>query len=250
MSLKQIVLQKVDKRFGDVMALQQLSFRVGSGRHLAIIGSSGCGKSTLLRLIAGLDRPDKGEILINDELVSVAGKIIRAPHQRGVGLVFQDLALWPNLSVFENVALVLAAKNIARSELRTRVNEALQLCGVAALRNRKPSEISGGQQQRLALARAIVSRPDFLLLDEPFSGLDLITKQDLIKQITNLAQQQGITLVLVTHDPFEAAELAQDLIILEQGGIVESGTFDALLKHSATPIMQQFRRHIRDVRGV
>ena len=245
MSAYQLALKNISKCFGDTTALDHITFDIQSGRHLAIIGSSGCGKSTLLRLIAGLMPLDTGKILIDGVLVSSTKKINVPPHQRNIGMVFQDLALWANLSVFDNISLALSAKKMSKPDIKIRIDEVLKLCGVSTLKGRKPVEISGGQQQRVALARAIALRPHFLLLDEPFSGLDLITKQRLMTEITQLASDQNITLILVTHDPFEASFLAQDAIILEEGKITESGDYAEILKQSSTPLMKQFRSHIR-----
>jgi len=245
MSAYQLELNNISKRFGETTALDHITFTVESGRHLAVIGSSGCGKSTLLRLIAGLMPLNSGEISIENVLVSSTKNIIVPPHKRNIGLVFQDLALWPNLTAFNNILLALSSKKMTKSEMKIRVNEVLELCGVSALKDRKPATISGGQQQRIAVARAIALRPRFLLLDEPFSGLDLITKQRLMNEISQLASDQNITIILVTHDPFEASFLAQDAIILEKGKIEESGDFTKILNHSSTPLMKRFRTHIR-----
>src|SRR5207302_7829754 len=142
---------------------------------------------------------------LGGQIVSEPGRILVPPHRRGVTLVFQDLALWPNLSVLDNVLLGLAGTRLTRSEARACTREALALCGIAALAARRPGRISGGQQQRVALARALAPRPRFLLLDEPFAGLDLVTRARLLREIAALAVERGVTLLLVTHDPLEAA---------------------------------------------
>jgi ABC-type sugar transport system ATPase subunit len=243
------VIQLV-KRFCGQTVLDEVSFSIEAGQHTVILGSSGCGKSTLLRIIAGLMRPDAGEIVLNGEVVSSPGTVRLKPHLRSVGLVFQDLALWPNLTVLENITLVLSTKNLSAIEAKEKALEVLELCGVAFLADRKPAEISGGQQQRVALARAIVLKPDYLLLDEPFSGLDLITKHTLMEELVTLANRQNSTIILVTHDPFEATFFAKQALILDKGRIVESGKFEALLSQSQNSIMAKFRSQLQKTQEI
>src|SRR5262249_4544290 len=157
-----------------------------------------CGKSTALRLLAGLELPSAGQVLLDGQAVSGPGKILVPPHRRGVALVFQDLALWPNLSVLDNVLLGLAGAGLSRPEARARAAAALPRCGIAPLATRRPGQTSGGQQQRVALARALAPRPKFLLLDEPFAGLDLVTRARLLREVAALAGERRLTVLLVT----------------------------------------------------
>jgi ABC-type sugar transport system ATPase subunit len=238
------------KKFADQRVLDDVSLSIKPGQHTVILGSSGCGKSTLLRIIAGLLIPNAGEIVINDEIVSSANTITLKPHLRNIGLVFQDLALWPNLTVLKNIILVLSAKNISAKEAKKKAMDVLEMCEIASLANRKPAELSGGQQQRVALARAIVLKPNYLLLDEPFSSLDLITKYDLMEELVTLANKQNSTIILVTHDPFEATFFAKQALILDKGKIVESGIFEELLLQSQNPIMVKFRCQLQKTKVV
>ena len=237
--------RSLSKHYGKHEALAEVSFVATAGENLAILGASGSGKSTLLRLLAGLEVPDGGEILLDDEVVSQAGRVLRAPHRRGISLVFQDLALWPNLSAFENVLLGLSGLKSAEGEGRRRAADALRLCGIEELANRKPAALSGGQQQRVALARAIAVRPAFLLMDEPYASLDLILKTRLLAEVREFAALQDTTVILVTHDPLEALALCRSAIVLDQGRIVEAGVLMDLLERPRSELLRVFRDSIR-----
>ncbi len=246
----QFELQDVSKSYGGKPVLSHLSLTFEVGRHTAVVGPSGCGKSTLLRLVAGLDAPSSGRVLIDGEVVSEPGVVSRPPHQRHLAMVFQDLALWPNLSVLGNVSLGLAGKHLPRQEARTRAEESLTICGIADLADRKPGQLSGGQQQRVALARAMAARPTFLLLDEPFASLDLSTKDRLLAEIRSLAEGQPLTLIVVTHDPLEATTLCQHAVVLDDGMLIESGSWDELLTKPTGPkstLLRLFRDRVRDL---
>ncbi len=232
---------QVTKRYAKQIVLDDVSFFVKPQQHTVILGESGCGKSTLLRIIAGLSAPNAGEIIMAGNTVSSANRILVQPHLRNIALVFQDLALWSNLTVLGNITLALSAKNILPAEVKIKAEDVLKMCGIASLADRKPFEISGGEQQRVALARAIVLQPSYLLMDEPFSGLDLVTKYDLMEELVALADKQNITIVLVTHDPFEATYFAKQALIINRGGIKESGLFKELVAQSKSPIMLKFR---------
>lgn len=247
--MKALEVTQLAKKFAEHQVLDNVSFSIKQGQHTVILGSSGCGKSTLLRLISGLLTPNAGKIIINNEIASSAKKLSLKPHLRNIGLVFQDLALWPNLTVLKNITLVLSTKNSSEKDTKKKAMDVLKMCGVASLAKRKPAEISGGQQQRVALARAIVLKPDYLLLDEPFSSLDLITKYDLMEELVLLANKQNSTIILVTHDPFEATFFAKQALILDKGKIVASGGFEELLLHSQNAIMVKFRQQLQKTRG-
>ncbi len=198
MSDSRFEFRSVSKTYDGHPVFSQVSFTFPAGEHTAILGPSGCGKSTVLRLLAGLEAPSAGQVLLDGRVVSEPYRVLRAPHLRGVAMVFQDLALWPNLSVMDNVLLGLSGAGVSKREARARAKEALAVCDIASLADRTPGETSGGQQQRVALARAIAVQPTFLLLDEPFSGLDLVTKAELLKEISTLATERKLTVVLVT----------------------------------------------------
>ncbi len=229
MSGHRFELRHASKRYGDIAALSDISLAIGTGQHTAVLGPSGCGKSTALRLLAGLDAPSDGEVLLDGAVVSTAERILVPPYRRGVTMVFQDLALWPNLTVIENVELGQSGNGLPKREVRARANDALGLCGIAALAARLPGTLSGGQQQRVALARAIAPQPAFLFLDEPFAGLDLLTKAALLDEISALAAARQFTILLVTHDPAEATKLCTAVVVLNDGRIEESGMLEDLL---------------------
>jgi ABC-type Fe3+/spermidine/putrescine transport system ATPase subunit len=237
-------VRSLSKRYGTHQALTEVSFVAMAGENLAILGASGSGKSTLLRLLAGLEVPDGGQILLDGEVVSSAGRVARAPHRRGIALVFQDLALWPNLSAFDNVLLGLSGLRLPGRQGRERAREALHLCGIAELADRKPAALSGGQQQRVALARAIAVRPAFLLMDEPYASLDLILKTRLLAEVREFAALRETTVILVTHDPLEALALCRSALVLDQGRLVEAGTLTDLLDAPRSELLRVFRESI------
>jgi ABC-type Fe3+/spermidine/putrescine transport system ATPase subunit len=204
-------IAQLTHRYGRTAVLANFFLAIGAAEHLALIGPSGCGKSTLLRLIAGLETPQNGTVTLDGSVATDGSRILIPPHQRGVAMVFQDLALWPNLTAMGNVELGLASASLTRHERRDRAREALALCRVEELTERKPAQLSGGQQQRVALARALALRPRLLLLDEPFTGLDDTLKAQLILDIRALASQHHITVLAVTHDREEAIGLGCDV---------------------------------------
>lgn len=235
--------ENVTRTFGNHAALSAVSLRLEAGRNTAILGASGCGKTTVLRLLSGFDAPSAGRVTMNGEPASVPNRIIIPPHRRRIAMVFQDLALWPNLRVIDNVGLALSGAGLSRKEVRRRSTKALESCRIADLAARKPGELSGGQQQRVALARAIAARPDFLLLDEPFSGLDLLTRDHILAQICDLADTIAFTVVLVTHDPADAALLCSHAIVLEEGHVAEVGALPELFQNAQSQLLRRFRQH-------
>lgn len=237
--------RNVSKTYRGHTALRDVSCSFTAGEHTAILGPSGGGKTTALRLLAGLDVPTAGQVLLNNSVVSMPGRIVLPPHRRGLAMVFQDLALWPNLTVLGNVLLGLSGAALGRAEARRRAEESLQLCGIAELARRKPWQVSGGQQQRAALARAIAPHPSFLVLDEPFSGLDLLTKSRLFQDIARLVRDRDLTILLVTHDPIEATTLCDRALVFEDGRITAAGPFSELLRDPRSELLQAFQRSIR-----
>ena len=214
-------LRSVSRLYDGFTALSEVSLQIEDGGRLAIIGPSGCGKSTIFRLLAGVDAPTHGDVLLDGSVASESGRVLLPPHRRGVAMVFQDLGLWPNLSILANVKLGLSGLKLSKPEIHRRAIEALALCKIEGISERRPGAVSGGQQQRAALARALAVAPRCLFLDEPFSGLDLVTKAPLLTDISSLVDARKVTLVLVTHDPLEATSLCQSAVLLDQGRIVE-----------------------------
>ncbi|EOI3531393.1 ABC transporter ATP-binding protein [Klebsiella pneumoniae] len=217
-TLTPITLQEVSFAFAETPILDRFTLHIEHGRIVALLGPSGCGKSTLLRLLAGLSVPASGEIRFGDRLVARAGWGL-PPEQRDIGMVFQDYALWPHMSVAQNVAFPLRMRGVSRSERERRVSEALARVGLNGFAERKPSGLSGGQQQRVALARAIVAAPRVLLFDEPLSNLDSELRESLCGEMSRLLRQLGITALYVTHDRREAELLADQIIYLSAGRV-------------------------------
>jgi ABC-type Fe3+/spermidine/putrescine transport system ATPase subunit len=218
-----LVVTNVTKRFGAHRAVDGVSLEVAVGDAVLILGPSGCGKTTLLRLIAGLEVPDSGEISLNGTKMAGLGRSIVPPHQRGIGFVFQDLALWPHLTVKNNLEFVLGSVKSPRGERATRIHQALNLVRIEPLSARYPHELSGGEQQRVALARALVSQPGLLLLDEPLSSLDPELRTTLRAELARLQRDLGVTMVYVTHDRDDAAALADAVVEMRAGRIVSVG---------------------------
>ncbi len=194
-------IRSVGKRFGDTPAVADLSLTVSEGEILALLGASGCGKTTTLRMVAGLEDPSEGEIIYDGRVVASAtdGTFV-PPNKRNMGIVFQSYALWPHMTVFENVAHPLKVRRLPKTEIRKRVVSILETVGMAGFENRPIPELSGGQQQRVALARAVVYEPRMLLLDEPFSNLDAQLRGQMRLELRNIQRRLGMTTLFVTHD--------------------------------------------------
>jgi iron(III) transport system ATP-binding protein len=214
-----IRIRQLTKRFGAVAALQGVELEIGAGELFFLLGPSGCGKTTLLRCLAGFEVPEEGQVFFGEEDVTRL-----EPHKRSTGMVFQSYALWPHLSVAENVAFGLEERRVPREERRRRVHEALEAVRMAEYGSRRPNELSGGQQQRVALARALVVRPRCLLLDEPLSNLDAKLRLELRGEIRRVCKEGRLTSVYVTHDQKEALSVADRMAILEGGRVLQVGT--------------------------
>ncbi|WP_437888553.1 ABC transporter ATP-binding protein [Phytobacter sp. V91] len=213
-----IRLDGVSYAFGTHTVLNQIDLHIPAGAVVALLGPSGCGKSTLLRLLAGLAQPLLGTITFGNRLVAKAGWAL-PPESRDIGMVFQDYALWPHMTVEDNVAFPLKMRNVPRAQRETRVAAALERVGLGEFAKRKPSGLSGGQQQRVALARAIVAEPRVLLFDEPLSNLDSELRESLCRDMAVLLRQLGITAVYVTHDRGEAGIIADRIVHLSAGRV-------------------------------
>jgi ABC-type Fe3+/spermidine/putrescine transport system ATPase subunit len=214
-----IAVTSVTKCFGSHLALDSVSVEIPRGDTAVVLGPSGCGKTTLLRVIAGLEIPDRGRILLDGAAVGEGRRVIVPPHRRRLGFVFQDLALWPHLTVLQHLDFVLRSWNVPRTDRHDRALEALRLVRVESLSARYPHELSGGEQQRVALARAIVGRPHVLLLDEPLSSLDPDLRSAMRSELAGLRRALDLTMVYVTHDREDAAALADRVIEMRAGRI-------------------------------
>src|SRR5438309_7577911 len=223
------------KRFDDVVAVDALSLEIERGRFFALLGPSGCGKTTTLRMIGGFEEPTSGRIELGDRDVAAL-----PPYKRDVNTVFQSYALFPHLTVFENVAFGLRRQKVRGEELKRRVREALELVGLGLLENRKPRQLSGGQQQRIALARALVNRPRVLLLDEPLGALDLKLRKEMQLELKRIQTEVGITFVHVTHDQEEAMTMADRIVIMNGGHIEQLGTPSELYERPQTAFVAGF----------
>jgi iron(III) transport system ATP-binding protein len=195
-----VTLKSVTKRFGSRVAVRPLSLEVQRGNTVGLVGPSGGGKTTVLRLIAGLDVPDDGEVWLNGRLASSAGRLHIAPSQRNIGFVFQDLALWPHMTVGDNLMFVLQSRRWPAATRKARIEEMLSVVGMSDRADEYPSHLSGGEQQRVALARALVAKPDLLLLDEPLSSLDPELRAGLRQELAAIPRRLGVTMIYVTHD--------------------------------------------------
>ncbi|MPZ77618.1 MAG: ATP-binding cassette domain-containing protein [Deltaproteobacteria bacterium] len=210
---------------GGVRAVDEIEFDVAQGQLFTLLGPSGCGKTTTLRCIAGLERPLKGEIYIHNTLVFSASKnVLLPPYKRDIGMVFQSYAVWPHMTVYQNVAYPLRSRNYSRDEVKRCALEALDTVGLSALSDRPAPKLSGGQQQRVALARAIAGGPRILLFDEPLSNLDAKLREEMRGEIRRLQKRLGITALYVTHDQLEALTISDQIAIMNQGKIVEIGS--------------------------
>jgi len=223
------------KRFDDVVAVDDISLDIDRGHFFALLGPSGCGKTTTLRMIGGFEEPTEGRIELGG--VDVAPL---PPYKRDVNTVFQSYALFPHLSIFENVAFGLRRRGVKGSELKQRAGESLELVGLAGLERRKPRQLSGGQQQRIALARALVNRPRVLLLDEPLGALDLKLRKEMQLELKRIQNEVGITFVHVTHDQEEAMTMADRIVIMNGGRIEQLGTPTELYERPRTPFVAGF----------
>jgi iron(III) transport system ATP-binding protein len=214
-----IKLEDVVKRFGTLEAVSRVSLDIKDGELFTLLGPSGCGKTTILRLVGGFHKPDQGEIYFGDREVSAL-----APYERNIGMVFQNYALWPHMTIANNVAYGLKLKKMAASEIAGKVSRALKLVNLTGLENRYPGQLSGGQQQRVALARALVLNPDVLLLDEPLSNLDAKIRIQVRAEIRKLQKDLGITTIYVTHDQEEALTLSDRIAVTNFGKLQQIGS--------------------------
>ena len=228
-------LDAVTKRFDDVVAVDELSLEIDRGSFFALLGPSGCGKTTTLRMIGGFEEPTEGTIYLGEEPVTG-----RPPYKRDVNTVFQSYALFPHLTIFENVAFGLRRRGVRGQDVRGRVTEILRLVGLAGLDKRKPRQLSGGQQQRVALARALVNRPRVLLLDEPLGALDLKLRKQMQLELKAIQHDIGITFVHVTHDQEEAMTMADQIAIMRAGQIEQLGTPTELYERPRTAFVAGF----------
>jgi len=230
-----VELKNINKSFGDCQASKDVSFEIEKGKLIGLLGPSGSGKTTILRMIAGLEHQDDGDIYINGKLVNGL-----SPSQRGVGFVFQSYALFPYMTVYDNIAYGLKVQKKDKAYIKKRVTELLELVNLPGLEKRYPDQLSGGQRQRIALARALAPEPELLLLDEPFAAIDAKVRQELRTWLRETIDKIGITSIFVTHDQDEAIEVADEIVITNQGRVEQVGDPVDIYLHPKTPFVAQF----------
>src|SRR5207249_11194002 len=231
----EVKLVDLVKRFADVTAVAGINLEMQPGEFFSLLGPSGCGKTTTLRLIAGFERPDEGQILLDDaDMAQVP------PHKRNVNTVFQNYALFPHLNVFDNVAFGLRYKDVAKQEIKQKVGDSLALVRLEGMQKRRPSQLSGGQQQRVALARALILNPTVLLLDEPLGALDAKLRKALQIELKALQEEVGVTFIYVTHDQEEALTMSDRIAVMSNGKIEQVGSSSEVYEEPATAWVADF----------
>lgn len=235
-----ITISGVKKSFDDVQALQPIDLKIKHGKFTTLLGPSGCGKTTLLRMVAGLETPDAGEIHYGEECIfSAKGQINKPVHRRKVGMVFQDFALWPHMTVFENIAFSLRANGHTKTLIED-VLHALEVVRLNDKEARYPHQLSGGQQQRVAFARAIVNQPEIVLFDEPLSALDAALREEMRIELMILVRMMGLTALYVTHDQIEAMSMSDEMIVMNQGEILQKGSPQEIYSAPTHPFVAGF----------
>ncbi|WP_319524632.1 ABC transporter ATP-binding protein [uncultured Desulfosarcina sp.] len=226
------------KRFGKVVAVEKMDFDIEEGSLVTLLGPSGCGKTTLLRMVAGLEEPTEGDIFIKGK------RINDTPiHKRNLGMIFQNYALFPHKTIFDNVAFGLKYRNVSRDEIEEKVSRALEMVRLPGVENRMPSQLSGGQQQRIAMARAIVIEPDVLLMDEPLSALDENLREAMRREVDNLQQMLGVTTIFVTHDQREALSMSDKILVMKDGRKQQEGGPESVYNEPVNHFVASFLGH-------
>jgi iron(III) transport system ATP-binding protein len=247
----EIHVQSLVKQFGDQRALDDVSFKVEEGELFTLLGPSGCGKSTTLMSIAGFQQPEAGRIAVGDETFFDAARKLAVPaEQRNLGIVFQSYAVWPHMTVFDNLAFPLKVRKLKRAAIRTRVLEVLELVEMAPYEKRYPHQLSGGQQQRVALARALVYSPSVLLLDEPFSNLDAKLRERARAWVKELQHRLGLTTIFVTHDQDEALSMSDRVAVMSAGEVQQIGTPEEIYRRPANRFVAEFVGRVNLIEGV
>ena len=242
--MSNLKLISILKKYGKVKAIDNLNLEVQDGELVTLLGPSGCGKTTTLRTISGFLAPDSGDIYINDRRITDI-----PPERRGIGLVFQNYALWPHMTIFQNLAFGLQMRKIPKDEIKKRVKQQLETVRLEEYENRYPRELSGGQQQRVALARALVLEPDILLLDEPLSNLDALLREKMRFEIARIHRESGVTTVYVTHDQTEAMVISDRIIILNKGRIMQQGKPEDIYENPSNKFVAGFMGNTSFING-
>jgi putative spermidine/putrescine transport system ATP-binding protein/spermidine/putrescine transport system ATP-binding protein len=232
------------KRFGNVVAVEKMDFDIEEGSLVTLLGPSGCGKTTLLRMVAGLEEPSEGDIYIKGVRVNDT-----PIHKRNLGMIFQNYALFPHKTIFDNVAFGLKYRDVSKDEIKKKVTRALEMVRLPGVENRMPSQLSGGQQQRIAMARAIVIEPDVLLMDEPLSALDENLREEMRREVDNLQRMLGVTTIFVTHDQREALSMSDKILVMENGRKQQEGSPESVYNEPANHFVADFLGHSNFIPG-
>ena len=247
--MSSVTIKNVTKSFGSAVVLDNFDAVFADGEFITLLGPSGCGKTTMLRIIAGFEKPTSGAVLFDDRVVS-SEKVFIPPEKRDIGMVFQSYAVWPHMTVFDNVAYPLQIKKVDKATIKKKVDRVLEVVHLTQYRDRIPSQLSGGQQQRVALARALVAEPALLLLDEPLSNLDAKLRESMRFEIKEIQRQYGITVVYVTHDQTEAMAMSDRIVVINRGVIQQVGSPRTIYSEPANPFIADFVGKIDFVEGV
>ena len=243
-----VTIQNVTKAFGNSVVLDKFNATFENGEFVTLLGPSGCGKTTMLRIIAGFEKPTSGSVLFDDRVVS-SGKVFLQPEKRDIGMVFQSYAVWPHMTVFDNVAYPLTIKKQDKATIRRKVERVLSAVHLIQYADRIPSQLSGGQQQRVALARALVAEPTLLLLDEPLSNLDAKLRESMRFEIKEIQKEYGITVVYVTHDQTEAMAMSDRIVVINRGVIQQIGSPREIYTTPTNPFVADFVGKIEFLEG-
>lgn len=247
---KKVEVRSLVKSFGEILAVDDVSFTVDEGEFFTLLGPSGCGKTTVLRCIAGLDKISQGEIIVSGKkVVSTSEGIFVPPERRGMSMVFQSYAIWPHLTVAENIAYGLEIKKFPKREIKDKVKQVLDLVGLQGLEDRYATKLSGGQQQRVALARSLVVEPEVILLDEPLSNLDAKLRQQMRLELMELQKKLGFTAIYVTHDQIETMVMSDRVVVMDRGKIIQEGTPYGIYKHPRNEVVAKFIGSYNFIKG-
>ena len=247
--MSSVTIQNVTKAFGPTVVLENFDAVFENGEFVTLLGPSGCGKTTMLRIIAGFEKPTSGTVIFDDKVVS-SDKVFLPPEKRDIGMVFQSYAVWPHMTVYENVAYPLTIKKVDKATIKQKVDRVLAAVHLTQYADRIPSQLSGGQQQRVALARALVAEPALLLLDEPLSNLDAKLRESMRFEIKEIQREYGITVMYVTHDQTEAMAMSDRIVVINRGIIQQVGSPREIYNQPANPFVADFVGKIEFVEGV
>ncbi len=247
--MSSVTIQNVTKAFGPTVVLENFDAVFENGEFVTLLGPSGCGKTTMLRIIAGFEKPTSGTVIFDDKVVS-SDKVFLPPEKRDIGMVFQSYAVWPHMTVYENVAYPLTIKKVDKAVIKQKVDRVLAAVHLTQYAGRIPSQLSGGQQQRVALARALVAEPALLLLDEPLSNLDAKLRESMRFEIKEIQREYGITVMYVTHDQTEAMAMSDRIVVINRGIIQQVGSPREIYTQPANPFVADFVGKIEFVEGV